>query len=72
MSEDGPLALASEVELVEELARRNLAVVVLCADLVTDTSEAFKMWFRGGRIMSLGLMERGRLGILDGLDYDND
>lgn len=67
---DNPLDLCSNQELVDELARRSDGLVVLTMNSLSSTEEGFNMWFRGGRIIALGLLERGKFGLLAKQDSD--
>lgn len=65
---DNPLDLYSSQDLVNELAKRSDGLVVLTMNSLSPNEEGFNMWFRGGRIIALGLLERGKFGLLNKQD----
>jgi hypothetical protein len=65
---DNPLDLYSSRELVDELAKRSDGLVILTLNALSPDEEGFNMWFRGGRIIALGLLERGKFGLLNKQD----
>lgn len=65
---DNPLDLYPSQDLINELAKRSDGLVVLTMNAISSEQEGFNMWFRGGRIIALGLLERGKFGLLSNQD----
>ena len=59
--DETPLALATDDQIVEELAKRHVAVVVAFVRnrrTITDGVEALRCCWRGGFTMAVGLLRR--------------
>jgi hypothetical protein len=55
---ENALELVTTDEMVEELARRNVGVLLMLVSSVTDSEEVFKTWYRGGATLAIGMAAR--------------